>query len=122
MPIYEYDCQSCGKKTEVIQRFREKPLKICPHCGGKLKKAFSAPAIQFKGSGWYVTDYPGARGEQKTKEAAADSKEGSAETAEKSEKSEKTEKTDKTEKTERTEKTEKTEKPKSPKSKVQGPK
>ncbi len=57
MPIYEYVCQSCDKETEVIQGFREKPLKICPHCGGKLKKAFSAPAIQFKGSGWYVTDY-----------------------------------------------------------------
>lgn len=60
MPIYEYVCQSCEKKTEVIQRHSEKPLKICPHCGGKLKKAFSAPAIQFKGSGFYITDY--ARG------------------------------------------------------------
>ena len=60
MPIYEYDCQSCGKKTEVIQRMKERPLRICPHCGGKLKKAFSAPAIQFKGSGFYITDY--ARG------------------------------------------------------------
>jgi len=60
MPIYEYVCQSCGKKTEVLQGMREKPLKICPHCGGKLKKAFSAPAIQFKGSGFYITDY--ARG------------------------------------------------------------
>jgi len=60
MPLYEYVCQSCGKKTEVIQRVGERPLKICPHCAGKLKKAFSAPAIQFKGSGFYVTDY--ARG------------------------------------------------------------
>ena len=57
MPIYEYDCQSCKKRTEAIQRVGERPLRICPHCGGKLKKAFSAPAIQFKGSGWYVTDY-----------------------------------------------------------------
>jgi putative FmdB family regulatory protein len=94
MPIYEYVCQSCQKKTEAIQRVGERPLKICPHCGGKLKKAFSAPAIQFKGSGWYVTDYAGARGEQKSKEAAADSKEGveKAEKAEKAEKSEKPEK------------------------------
>lgn len=60
MPLYEYVCQSCGKKTEVIQRVGERPLKICPHCGGKMKKAFSAPAIQFKGSGFYITDY--ARG------------------------------------------------------------
>ena len=45
MPIYEYDCQSCKKRTEAIQRVGERPLRICPHCGGKLKKAFSAPAI-----------------------------------------------------------------------------
>ena len=60
MPLYEYVCQDCQRKTEVLQRLRERPLKICPHCGGKLKKAFSAPAIQFKGSGFYTTDY--ARG------------------------------------------------------------
>jgi hypothetical protein len=76
----------------------EKPLKICPHCGGSLKKAFSAPAIQFKGSGWYVTDYAGAKGEQKKKEASADSKEGAGESKgsgdEKPEKKEKTEKKD----------------------------
>jgi putative FmdB family regulatory protein len=61
MPLYEYVCQDCERKTEVLQRLRERPLKICPHCGGKkLKKAFSAPAIQFKGSGFYSTDY--ARG------------------------------------------------------------
>lgn len=58
MPIYEYVCQKCGKTTEVIQGYSDPPLKICPHCGGKrLKKAISAPAIQFKGSGWYVNDY-----------------------------------------------------------------
>lgn len=91
MPIYEYVCGKCGKKTEVIQRVNEAKLKVCPHCGGPLKKAFSAPAIQFKGSGWYVTDYAGARGEQKSKEAAADSKEG-VEKAEKAEKAEKPEK------------------------------
>ena len=61
MPLYEYVCQKCGRKTEVLQRMNERPLRICPHCGGKkLKKAFSAPAIQFKGSGFYITDY--ARG------------------------------------------------------------
>ena len=60
MPLYEYVCQDCQRKTEVLQGLREKPLKICPHCAGKLKKAFSAPAIQFNGSGFYITDY--ARG------------------------------------------------------------
>ena len=61
MPLYEYVCQGCKRKTEVLQRMNERPLRICPHCGGKkLKKAFSAPAIQFKGSGFYITDY--ARG------------------------------------------------------------
>ena len=110
MPIYEYVCQSCRRKTEAIQRIGEKPLKICPHCGGKLKKAFSVPAIRFTGSGWYVTDYAGARGEQKAKEAAADTKEGS-EKAEKAEKAEKSEKSEKSEKTK-----------KSPKAKAQGSK
>ncbi len=65
MPIYEYVCQTCRKKTEAIQRLGERPLKICPHCGGKLKKAASAPAIRFKGTGWYVTDYARARKEGK---------------------------------------------------------
>jgi len=66
MPIYDYECQKCGKRTEAIQRIGEKPLKICPHCAGKLKKLASAPAIQFKGSGWYVTDYARAKKEEKT--------------------------------------------------------
>lgn len=92
MPIYEYDCASCGKRTEAIQRLGERPLRICPHCGGKLKKAFSAPAIQFKGSGWYVNDYAGARGDQKKKEASADSKEGTTDSKESSEKTEKKDK------------------------------
>lgn len=57
MPLYEYVCQKCGRKTEIIQRHSDKPLTHCPNCGGKVKKAFSAPAIQFKGSGFYLTDY-----------------------------------------------------------------
>ncbi len=71
MPIYEYVCGKCGKKTEVIQRVNEAHLKVCPHCGGRLKKAFSAPAIQFKGSGWYVTDY--ARAKQETRKSDSES-------------------------------------------------
>ncbi len=89
MPIYEYVCEKCGKKTEVIQRVGETPLRVCPHCSGRLKKAISAPAIQFKGSGWYVTDY--ARAKQES--GGRKSSESSSESGEKSDKSEKAEKT-----------------------------
>jgi putative FmdB family regulatory protein len=57
MPIYEYLCTSCGKVTEALQRIADPPLTVCPHCQGTLRKQLSAPAFQFKGSGWYVTDY-----------------------------------------------------------------
>src|SRR5512141_2163261 len=77
MPIYEYVCGSCSRKTEAIQRVGERPLKICPHCGGKLKKAFSAPAVHFKGSGWYVTDYARAKKEEKKEEKKDGKKEPS---------------------------------------------
>lgn len=62
MPIYEYECQQCGKRTELIQRFDDAPLAACPECGGEVKKLLSAPAVQFKGTGWYVTDYAGKKG------------------------------------------------------------
>jgi len=81
MPIYEYVCQSCQRKTEVIQRVK-KLLKICPHCGGKLKKSFSAPAIQFKGSGWYITDYARAKKEEKGTPAASEKSEAGEKAAE----------------------------------------
>ena len=86
MPLYEYVCQKCKRKTEVLQRMKERPLRICPHCGGKkLKKAFSAPAIQFKGSGFYITDY--ARGTNAGKsgespKASAESKSSESKPAE----------------------------------------
>ncbi|MGH9381150.1 MAG: FmdB family zinc ribbon protein [Thermoanaerobaculia bacterium] len=57
MPLYEYECQSCGRRTELLQRFSDAPLSTCPHCGGAVRKLLSAPAVQFKGTGWYVTDY-----------------------------------------------------------------
>ncbi len=57
MPLYEYRCTSCGEHTEALQRLGEAPLTKCPHCGGVLERVISAPALQFKGSGWYVTDY-----------------------------------------------------------------
>ena len=61
MPIYEYECQSCLEITEAIQKFSDKPLKICPLCKGRLKKLVSHNTFHLKGSGWYVTDYAGKR-------------------------------------------------------------
>ncbi len=102
MPIYEYVCEKCRKKTEVIQRIGERPLKVCPHCGGKLKKAFSAPAIQFKGSGFYITDYArasgesgGSKSESKSESTSESKSETKSEPAGKSEKVEKKEKKEK---------------------------
>jgi len=57
MPLYEYKCLACGSSFEVLQKVNEPRLKKCPKCGSLLKKVLSAPAIQFKGSGWYITDY-----------------------------------------------------------------
>ena len=57
MPLYEYQCRKCHSLTERIQKFSDPPLQVCPHCGGELEQLLSAPAVQFKGSGWYVTDY-----------------------------------------------------------------
>lgn len=57
MPIYEYQCRKCKNTTEVIQKITDKPLTKCRECGGRLEKLISSPAIQFKGTGWYVTDY-----------------------------------------------------------------
>jgi putative FmdB family regulatory protein len=62
MPIYEYECLKCGRRTELLQRLDEAPLAACPECGGEVKKLISPPAFQFKGSGWYVTDYAGKKG------------------------------------------------------------
>jgi putative FmdB family regulatory protein len=57
MPIHEYKCKTCGARTEALQKLRDKPLKNCPKCGGPLVKLISSPAIQFRGSGFYITDY-----------------------------------------------------------------
>src|SRR5438270_4808996 len=57
MPLYEYLCNKCGHRFERIQLFSAQPVKKCPECGGKVEQVISAPAVQFKGSGWYVTDY-----------------------------------------------------------------
>ena len=60
MPIYEYQCTQCSERHEIIQKFSDAPMAHCPSCGGGMKKLFSSPAIQFKGSGFYKTDYPSA--------------------------------------------------------------
>jgi putative FmdB family regulatory protein len=58
MPLYEYECEACQKRFERIQKYSDAPIAVCPLCGkGPVKKLFSSPAIQFKGSGWYITDY-----------------------------------------------------------------
>ena len=57
MPIYEYQCAQCGKRFERIQKFSDPPVEVCPSCGGRVERLLSPPGIQFKGSGWYVTDY-----------------------------------------------------------------
>ena len=58
MPLYEYECESCHHRFERIQKFSDPPVETCPVCGkGPVRKLISSPAIQFKGSGWYITDY-----------------------------------------------------------------
>jgi putative FmdB family regulatory protein len=79
MPIYEYECLKCGKRTEVLQRLDEAPFAVCPECGGGLRKLISSPAFHFKGSGWYATDYAAKKGgdtesKESKSEPAAESK------------------------------------------------
>ena len=78
MPIYEYQCRKCQAHTEVMQKVTDKPLVKCRKCGGRLEKLLSAPAIQFKGSGWYVTDYAGKKSE---KSQSKEEKSAASETA-----------------------------------------
>ena len=78
MPLYEYKCLKCGRHTDKIEKVSGPHLKKCPHCGGKVESVITAPSIQFKGAGWYVTDYGGkkpASGEgEKTDKPAAETK------------------------------------------------
>ena len=62
MPLYEYQCEKCAHRFEVIQKFSDAPIAVCPKCGGPVVKLLSSPAIQFKGSGWYITDYARTQG------------------------------------------------------------
>jgi putative FmdB family regulatory protein len=94
MPLYEYECEACNNRFERIQKFSDPPVETCPKCGqGPVRKLISSPAIQFKGSGWYITDYAkksSSDGDSTSAEAAADKKSDKA----KSEKSESGSKSD----------------------------
>jgi putative FmdB family regulatory protein len=61
VPLYEYKCLKCGRHTDKIENVSGPHLKKCPHCGGKVESVITAPSIQFKGAGWYVTDYAGKK-------------------------------------------------------------
>src|SRR5262245_2512055 len=79
MPLYEYQCEACGHRFEVIQKFSDPLVEKCPKCGGVVRKLLSSPAIQFKGSGWYITDYAkkDSSGGSKSDKADAKSESGS---------------------------------------------
>jgi putative FmdB family regulatory protein len=73
MPLYEYQCEACGERFEVIQKFSEPPVEVCTVCGkGPVVRLISSPAIQFKGSGWYITDYARKGQAEKKGTGAAD--------------------------------------------------
>src|SRR5258705_13159887 len=87
MPIYEYQCTKCNDRTEVIQKFTDPPYAVCDKCGGDVRKLMSAPAIQFKGSGFYKTDYASAasKAETKSESSSGDSKPSESKSETKSE-------------------------------------
>jgi putative FmdB family regulatory protein len=85
MPLYEYACDRCGKTFEVMQKFSDEPLTTHENCGGKIERLLSAPALQFKGTGWYITDYArnnggSANGSAKTETKTDNKAEGKTET------------------------------------------
>jgi putative FmdB family regulatory protein len=74
MPLYEYECEACHQRFEVIQKFSDPTPEICARCGkGPVRRLISTPAIQFKGSGWYITDYAGGRSNSASSTSAGDS-------------------------------------------------
>ncbi len=85
MPLYEYKCQACGEVFEVMQKFADEPLTVHEGCGGSLERLVSPPAFQFKGSGWYITDYArkgDGKGDSKpAKETGGDAKSAAGESS-----------------------------------------
>lgn len=84
MPVYEYECKSCGERFDVLQKLSDPPVTVCSLCGGAVRKLLGTPALQFKGTGWYITDYagkspaPAGSGETKEKPASPASSEPKA--------------------------------------------
>jgi putative FmdB family regulatory protein len=78
VPLHEYKCKKCKHKFEKIQKFSDRPLRKCPECGGPLEQVLHAPAVQFKGTGWYVTDYA-AKSDKATTDGAAEKTDGAKE-------------------------------------------
>jgi putative FmdB family regulatory protein len=89
MPLYEYQCEACGNRFEVIQKFSDPPAATCKLCGkGPVQRLLSSPAIQFKGSGWYITDYAQkGRSDSSKEKSSGEKKADSAKTDTKSESS-----------------------------------
>jgi putative FmdB family regulatory protein len=85
MPLYEYECDACRHRFEKIQKFSDPPVDTCPVCGGPVHKLLSSPAIQFKGSGWYITDYARKEASAAGKGDKAESPSGESKTDAKSE-------------------------------------
>jgi putative FmdB family regulatory protein len=83
MPLYEYECDNCGHRFEVIQKFSDAKISVCPKCGGPVQKLLSSPAIQFKGSGFYLTDYGrGTSGKSESAKTTAGKAEGGSSSGE----------------------------------------
>lgn len=84
MPLYEYRCESCNKTFEVRQKFSDEPLTTHPECGGSAKRLLSAPGLQFKGTGWYITDYArsGNAGTKSSSSSSSDSSSSSSSSSE----------------------------------------
>ena len=79
MPIYEYQCRRCEHRFELIQKFSDKPRKRCPECSGTIDRLISPPAIRFKGSGWYVTDYANKKSNEEDKKSNEEDKKSNKE-------------------------------------------
>ncbi|HEY4379321.1 MAG TPA: zinc ribbon domain-containing protein [Acidobacteriaceae bacterium] len=82
MPLYEYKCVQCHRHTEKIQKFSDPEITECPHCGGQLERVISAPAVSFKGGGWYADGYGNAKPSASKGESKSDSGSISASSAE----------------------------------------
>jgi putative FmdB family regulatory protein len=111
MPLYEYECKKCHHRFEKIQKFSDPHVKKCPKCGGPIEQVISAPAVQFKGSGWYVTDYakkssaPSSSNSSSNGDSSSSSKKENKSKSEDSGKSENSQKSESSKKSEGSSKT-----------------